>query len=103
MTGPTAGASVPPPRAEGTFLYLSELLGLTVRGPAGERLGNVVDVLADAAGAYPRVVALRIRPGLRGEIRRVEWADVEEWDARSLRLRRGLRVRRTILASRASR
>jgi CBS domain-containing protein/sporulation protein YlmC with PRC-barrel domain len=86
--GSTPGPAIPPAR-EGTFLYLSELLGLPVRGPAGEKLGTVVDLLADAAGAYPKISALRVRTGLRGEVRRVEWADVQEWDARSLRLRRG--------------
>jgi len=85
----TAGPSVPPPQREGTFLYLSGLLGLTARGPSGEKLGTVVDLLADAAGAYPRVSALRVRQGLRGEVKRVQWADVQDWDARSLWLRRG--------------
>jgi magnesium transporter len=88
-TASTPGPSLPPPTKEGTFLYLSELLGLTARGPEGERLGTVVDLLADVAGAYPRIVALRIRTRLRGEVRRVEWPDVQEWDARALRLRRG--------------
>ena len=85
----TTGPSLPPPQREGTFLYLSDLLGLITRGPSGEKLGTVVDLLAEAAGAYPRVSALRVRQGLRGEIKRVHWADVQDWDARSLWLRRG--------------
>ena len=46
-----------------------------MRGPAGEKLGTIVDLLADATAAYPRVVGLRVRTGFRGEVRRVEWAD----------------------------
>jgi len=68
----TPGPSLAPPQLEGTFLYLSELLGLAARGPSGEKLGSIVDLLADAAGAYPRVSALRVRQGTRGEVRRVE-------------------------------
>jgi len=94
VPGPTTPTSTPtpgtlPPPTEGNFLYLSELLGLPVRGAEGERLGTLVDLLADAAGAYPRVAALRVRIGRRGEVRRAEWVDVAAWDARSLRLRRG--------------
>jgi flagellar motility protein MotE (MotC chaperone) len=81
-------ATLPPP-TEGNFLYLSDLLGLPVRDPSNRRLGTLVDLLADASGAYPRVVALRVRIRLRGEVLRVEWADVAAWNARSLRLRRG--------------
>jgi len=85
----TPGPLVPPPTREGTFVFLSDLLGLAVHGPAGEKLGSVVDFLADASGAYPRISAVRVRHGLRGEVKRVEWADVQDWDSRSLRLRRG--------------
>ena len=77
-----------PPR-EGTFLFLSDLLGKRVVGPSGERIGTLVDLLADAGSAYPRVRALRIRPGLRGEVKRVEWEDVEDFDAHAVRLKRG--------------
>ena len=86
-TGPAAPASQPP--REGTFLFLSDLLGLPVQGPAGERLGTLVDLLADAAGAYPRVNAMRVRTRRGGELKRVEWEDVAGWDGRAVRLKRG--------------
>ncbi|MFL5455273.1 MAG: PRC-barrel domain-containing protein, partial [Myxococcales bacterium] len=93
MPGPTTPTSTLTPASlpstEGNFLYLSQLLGLAVRDPSNARLGTVVDLLADASGAYPRVVALRVRTRVRGEVRRVEWTDVAAWNARSLRLRRG--------------
>ena len=64
--GPAASASQPP--REGTFLFLSDLLGLRILGPRGERVGTLVDLLAEAAGAYPRVKALRVRTGLPAEL-----------------------------------
>ena len=84
-TGPRNGER---PR-EGTFLFLSELLHRPAFANTGERLGTVVDFLADASDpAYPRITALRIRlPG--GEVRRVEWADVVSSDATGTRLSRG--------------
>jgi len=85
--GPAAPASQPP--REGNFLFLSDLLGRPVLGKNGERLGTLVDLLADAAGAYPRVKALRVRIPRGGEVKRVEWEDVDGWDARALRLKRG--------------
>jgi CBS domain-containing protein len=86
--GRAAAAASQPPR-EGTFLFLSDLLGRPVLGKNGERLGTLVDLLADAAGAYPRVKALRVRIPRGGEVKRVEWEDVDGWDARALRLKRG--------------
>ena len=61
---------------DASFVFLSSLLGSRVVGPGGERLGALVDLLADASEAYPRVRALRVRISLRGEIRRVDWEDV---------------------------
>jgi len=92
--GKAAPASQPP--REGNFLFLSDLLRLPVVGPAGERLGTLVDLLADAAGAYPRVKALRVRTRRGGEVKRVEWEDVEGWDARGLRLKRGAEALRPL-------
>src|SRR5689334_14375632 len=85
------GASVPPPAVdrEGGFLYLSDLLGLPVLGPSGEKLGKLVDLVADASSAYPRVEALRVRSGMRGESQRIAAADVAEWGDAAVRLRRG--------------
>ena len=80
-------ATQPPP--DGSFLFLSELLGKRVVGAGGEGLGRIVDLLADSTGAYPRVTALRVRTGLHGDVKRIEWTDVEGWNARELRLRRG--------------
>src|SRR5919201_2377673 len=96
-TSATPVASQPPP--EGSFLFLSDLLGKRVVGASGERLGRVVDLLADSAGAYPRVTALRVRSGLRGEVKRIEWPDVEGWNERELRLRRGPEALKTMRPS----
>lgn len=76
-----------PPPNEGTFVFLSELLNRPARGPSGERLGKVVDFLADASEpAYPKVTALRVKSG--GDLRRVEWDDVAACDRRETRLKR---------------
>jgi magnesium transporter len=91
---PTGAASQPP--REGTFLFLSDLLGLPVLGPRGERVGTLVDLLADATGAYPRVRALRVRTRRGGEVKRVEWDDVEAWDGHRLRLKRGTEALRPL-------
>lgn len=78
-----------PPR-EGTFVFLSELLGRPVRGPSGDRLGTLADFLADASEpAYPRVTALRVKASLRGELKRVEWSDVASCEPAGTRLKRG--------------
>ena len=79
---------LPPTAREGTFLFLSSLLGHAVLAPGGQRLGTLVDLLADSAEpAYPRVRALRVRVG-RGEVRRVAWEDVASFD-QQIQLRRG--------------
>ena len=78
------------PTREGTFVFLSELLGRPVFGPQGERLGKVVDFLADASElSYPKVTALRIRLPRRGQVRRVEWDDVDSCEPEGARLKRG--------------
>src|SRR3954466_11760226 len=80
--------SNPPPPREGTFVFLSELLGKPVRGPDGAALGKVVDFLADAGEpSYPRVTALRIKR--KGVVLRAEWAEVESCEPGGTRLRRG--------------
>ncbi|MCA1825445.1 MAG: CBS domain-containing protein [Myxococcales bacterium] len=86
---PRTVPSQPPP--EGTFVFLSELIGRPARGASGERLGKVVDFLADASEpAYPKVTALRVKvPSLRGEVKRVEWADVASCEPSGTRLKRG--------------
>src|SRR5712692_6966907 len=82
--------SRPPSAREGEFVFLSELLGRPAWGPDGKQIGKVVDFLADAAeAAYPRVTALRIRSG---ELHRVDWADVADFDAAGARLKRGREV-----------
>ena len=79
--------SVPPPVSDGTFVFLSELLGRPALGPSGERLGRVVDFLADASEpAYPKVTALRVRSGR--VVRRVEWDDVLSCDPAGTLLKR---------------
>jgi CBS domain-containing protein len=75
---------------EGTFLFLSRLLGRRVRGPDGRRLGTLIDLLAvSGEGVYPRVRALRVRVSLTGDLRRVEWEDVASCDERGTKLKRG--------------
>jgi CBS domain-containing protein len=65
------------------------LLDRPAYSSAGERLGTVVDFLADAADpAYPRITALRIRVA-RGDLRRVEWSDVASCDTSGTRLNKG--------------
>jgi CBS domain-containing protein len=79
--------SRPPSAREGEFVFLSELLGRPAFGPDGEQIGKVVDFLADASeAAYPRVTALRIKSG---ELHRVDWTDVADFDAAGARLKRG--------------
>lgn len=76
-------------RTQGTFVFLSSLLGRPALGAGGERLGKVVDFLADVSETgYPRITALRVRSG-RGVIRRVEWDDVSSFDGEGARLKRG--------------
>ena len=86
---PPKGPAATQPPPDGSFLYLSVLLGHRVVGADGARLGTLVDLLAATGGAYPRVTALRVRTRPRGEVKRVEWEDVEGWDGRVIRLRRG--------------
>src|SRR4030081_2528282 len=75
---------------EGTFLFLSRLLGRRVSGADGRRLGTLVDVVADTGeGVYPRVRALRVRVSLTGDLRRVEWEDVASCDEHGTQLKRG--------------
>jgi len=75
---------------EGTFVFLSDLLGRPALLESGERVGTVVDFLADAGDpAYPRITALRVRVG-RAEVRRLDWADVAACDETGTRLRRGV-------------
>jgi len=72
------------------FVFLSELLGRPVFGASGDRLGKVVDFLADASEpAYPKVTAVRIKVSLRGDVKRVEWADVASSEPGGTRLKRG--------------
>ena len=83
-----SGQPGPPGEPEGTFLYLSSLLGYAVLAPDGRRIGTLVDLLADSAEpAYPRVRALRVRVG-RGDVRRVDWEDVASFEDQ-IQLRRG--------------
>jgi CBS domain-containing protein len=71
------------------FLFLSDLLGHRVVGPSGKRLGALVDLLADSSAAYPRVTALRVRTRPGGEVKRVDWEDVQTLEGGAIRLRRG--------------
>jgi magnesium transporter len=65
----------PPASREGTFVFLSAILDKPVRTQSGERMGTLVDVLADSAEpSYPKVTALRVR--VRGEVLRAEWSEV---------------------------
>ena len=86
-----AALSVPPSARtqEGTFIFLSQLLGARVEGPGGDRLGRLADLMSDVADvAWPRVRALRVRISLAGELRRVEWEDVASCEPGLVRLKR---------------
>ncbi len=74
---------------DGAFYFLSELLGARVLGADGERLGTLVDMLAEGTSAYPRVRALRVRVSIAGEVRRVEWEDVAACAPGRVSLKRG--------------
>ena len=74
--------------APNPFLFLSQLLGSPVRGPDGERLGVLVDALAEVDNAYPRVRALRVKVP-SGEVLRVEWDSVESCEPGLVKLRLG--------------
>lgn len=85
---PTVGAPDGGRPREGTFVFLSELLGRPVFTRDGARVGTLVDCLADADDpAYPPVTALRVRVG-RGDIRRVEWGDVDVYGPPGIRLKK---------------
>jgi magnesium transporter len=65
----------PAPTREGTFVFLSALMDTVVRTEAGQKVGTLVDLLADASEpAYPKITALRIK--VRGEVLRAEWSEV---------------------------
>jgi CBS domain-containing protein/sporulation protein YlmC with PRC-barrel domain len=87
-TTPSGPAATQPP-PDGSFLFLSDLLGHAVVDPEGARLGTVVDLLADVGAAYPRVTALRVKTRPRGELKRIDWEDVQGFDGSVIRLRRG--------------
>ena len=81
-------------------MFLSELLGRPVWSDDGAKLGALVDFVVDASEpAYPRVTALRVRPGLRGEICRVEWADVASCERGGTHLKRGAEALRPLKMS----
>ena len=80
---------IPNSSREGTFVFLSELLDTPVLGASGARLGTVADFLADATEpGYPRVTAVRVRVSMRGDLRRVEWAEVADCEPSGTRLKR---------------
>src|SRR5258708_30224772 len=87
--GPASAGPAAPGAAEGNFLFLSELLGSPVRGPAGELLGKLVDALAEVEGGFPRVRALRVRAAPARAARRAEWDEVVICEPGDIRLRRG--------------
>src|SRR5438552_3881881 len=89
MPEPVAAGAPPAVTPDGSFVFLSQLLGARVLGPAGERLGVLADMLAEPVAQYPRVRALRVRTSLRGELRRVEWDDVAACGPGQVRLKRG--------------
>lgn len=58
--GQTAGDKPPPPPAEQELIYRGEaasILGQQVRGPSGEAIGRIVDVLVDDTGS-PRAAVI---------------------------------------------
>jgi CBS domain-containing protein len=81
---------------EGTFVFLSQLLGSPVTAPGGARLGRLADLLCEVCEeSYPRIRALRVKTGR--QLRRVEWEDVESCEPGEVRLRRADALRALIL------
>ena len=81
-----------PPVREGTFVFLSELLDRPVRGAQGERLGKLVDFLADTSeAAYPRITALRVKTS--SGVSRCEWTEVASCEPSGTNLKRGAEAR----------
>ena len=73
---PSRPPPLPEPLLEGTFLFLSQLQGSRVFAE-GKAAGRLADLLVEPTDdAYPRIRALRVLVGARGQLRRVEWADV---------------------------
>lgn len=76
-------------RPDGGFLFFSELVGLPILGPKGEKLGRLVDLWIDGSDpAYPPVRAIAIRRRRKDQVRRIAWSDVVELGQRHLRVRR---------------
>jgi magnesium transporter len=69
--------------------YVSELLGAPVRGPSGEAVGKVVDLLVAPDADYPPIDALALKSP-HGQTRVVPWSVVRIEDGDALRLTVGL-------------
>jgi magnesium transporter len=80
--------SAPPPRVgDGSFVFLSQLLGAPVVAPGGHRLGRLADLLCEVNDiGYPRIRALRVKTS--AGLRRVEWDDVERCEPGLVELKR---------------
>jgi len=82
------GTKVSATRPDGSFLFFSELIGLPVIGPRGERLGRLVDLWIDSLDpAYPPVRALGIRQPRKEQIQRLPWSEVVELGEDQVRVR----------------
>ena len=59
--------------------YVSELIGASVRDPAGHVVARVVDLLVPADADYPAVEALSLKPR-KGDAQIVPWSAVHVLD-----------------------
>jgi len=83
-----AGKKVGTTRPDGSFLFFSELIGLPVLGPRGEKLGRLVDLWIDTLDpAYPPVRALGVRQPRKDQIQRLPWSEVVELGQEHVRVR----------------
>ncbi len=62
------------------FYFFSEFLNRKVFNPAGERVGRVVDLVAERGQAYPMMIGLVFRPG-RGQKRLyLPWGEIRRFE-----------------------
>lgn len=79
--------------AQGTFLYLSTLLGgPIVDASTGRNLGSLIEVACRTDTRYPQATRLFVRHGLFGEIRAAPWAAVQEIGLKGMRIDAALLV-----------
>ena len=71
--------------ADPRFRFLSSIIGRPVRGPGGERLGTLVDLVVATGEQYPPVESLVLKG--KGGRRQYPWSSVERLGDRGLSLK----------------